>query len=203
MIDLTQYKPQCADDMIGKSARRWATVLEKRVERMKASQDGTLKALLLGDPGTGKTTIANFIASQLCDSPFAITETNGADISVDLVRKMGCEFKTSSLFSAFRVWIINEIDTMNNVAQTSMLSLLDSLPTRHAVIGTSNLDTNQLIERFQTRFQQMTVKKPEPPEVIEGLSEEEDTIVISALNHQTLRPLIQELESRFRPPKSA
>jgi GTP-binding protein HflX len=41
------------------------------------------------------------------------------------------------------------------------------------------------------------------PALVEALGQEQDSLVISALDAQSLRPLISAIERRFRPPKSA
>ncbi len=41
------------------------------------------------------------------------------------------------------------------------------------------------------------------PEVIEGLAQEPDTLVVSAIESESLKVLVAEFESRFRPPRSA
>ena len=167
--DLTEYRPTNASELFGASPRKWAKVLENKVSRMRKNGSGRLKALLIGNPGVGKTSIAEFTSSALVDSHFAIRESNGADVSAELVREVSTEAYSSSMFSDFRVWIINEIDSMKRVAQDLMLTFLDKLPDRYAVIGTSNYDTAEITERFQSRFQQMRIKSPEPREVSDGL----------------------------------
>tara|TARA_Y100000593_G_scaffold94981_1_gene197806 strand:+ start:1868 stop:2515 length:648 start_codon:yes stop_codon:yes gene_type:complete len=169
MEDLSNYKPTSADEFVGESPRRWATILENKVRKMKESRTGIIKALIIGEPGVGKTCMAEHAARELAASPFAIRESNGADVNAELVREMMSEYHCVSMFSDFRVWIINEIDSMKRTAQDLMLSFLDKLPDCYAVIGTSNFDTSDITERFQSRFQQMKVKQPTEQEVSKGL----------------------------------
>ena len=169
MNDLAEYKPKSSADLFGASPRKWGAVLERKVDAMREARTGRLKVLLLGEPGTGKTSIAGFIAERLTDSSFAIQESNGADVSAEMVRDATAEARCVSMFSLFRVWVINEIDSMKRVAQDLMLSFLDKLPDKYAVIGTSNYDTSDITERFQSRFQQMRIKSPNQEEVTQGL----------------------------------
>jgi DNA polymerase III delta prime subunit len=67
--------------------------------------------------------------------------------------------------SRYQVVIVNEIDTVTTAAQDLMLSYLDGLGGRRAVIGTSNLNLSDLTPRFQSRFQQIQVKSPITSEI--------------------------------------
>jgi DNA polymerase III delta prime subunit len=168
-MDLSDYIPTDHTMLFGASPQKWAKVLESKVAGLKEAGTGKMRVLLIGPPGCGKTVTANFLAKNLVDCDIAIRRSNGAGVSAELVREASLEARCASLFSSFRVWLINEIDCMNHVAQDLMLSFMDELPDRYAVIGTSNLDIDQITKRFQSRFQQMEFKPPSAKEVSIGL----------------------------------
>lgn len=65
------WKPACADDLIGQ-ARRVATAQLAKAQRLARDPTGTMKLLLYGPPGVGKTSVVELIARELAGSPLAI-----------------------------------------------------------------------------------------------------------------------------------
>lgn len=70
-----------------------------------------------------------------------------------------------SLFGGWKVKLIEEADLIPQLAQDLMLTHLDELPARNAIIGSSNLDLATLTERFQTRFQLVQIDGPDSSEL--------------------------------------
>lgn len=154
----SQYKPKTPEDFIG-PARAVAGVLCRKADA--ARQDGCpMKVLLHGDPGTGKTAVANVVATRLAFHSTAVETVNGKAVDVDLVRKWHSAFPYRHLGDGFRVIVINEVDTITRAAQDLLLSVLDELPAWWTVIGTMNKACADVTARFQTRFQQFTVGAP-------------------------------------------
>ena len=119
------------------------------------------KLLFFGDPGIGKTTLANRIAAALA-SPFDVESVNGRDLTIDLVRRWMANSSMGSLFGSWKIKIVNEVDLVPLVAQDLMLSYLDELPPQTAIIATTNKGAHSLSERFTTRFTHCEVKSPAP-----------------------------------------
>jgi len=67
--------------------------------------------------------------------------------------------------SGWNVRIINELDRTSRDVQDLLLSYLDRLRPGRALIGTSNLQTELLTERFQTRFQAIKLSAPSEEEI--------------------------------------
>lgn len=83
--------------------------------------------------GTGKTTLARLIASELAD-PINIVETKGADVDKNWCRDMADTAQYCAWGSKpFRVWIINESHAISAGAVDYLLAFLDSMP-RHCVL---------------------------------------------------------------------
>lgn len=123
-----------------------------------------VKVLLHGAPGCGKTTIAEAFAENI-GGKWDIESVNGRNVTIDLVREWQHSLHTSSMFSDWKVKIINEADLMTAPAQDLMLSVLDELPVKRAVICTSNVNIKDLSERFRTRFVKYKVDCPKSEEI--------------------------------------
>lgn len=120
-------------------------------ETIIAEPGDTLKLLFYGPPGVGKTAAADWIASQLAGK-WDIESINGRNCTIHVLRSWEADLHCSSMFGNWRVKIINEVDTLPRDAQDALLSILDELPLNRALLCTSNLDLEQLTERFRTRF---------------------------------------------------
>lgn len=138
--------------------------LESKVERARSS-GSPLRLFFSGSPGVGKSATAALLARRIAGHELGIEKINGADVGADTVRHWREHFTTASMFSDWRVLVIEEADKVSAQAQVLMLTLLDDLPPRRAILCTSNLDTGDLTPRFQTRFQFWTFTAPTAEEI--------------------------------------
>lgn len=161
------YKPTCPKDLIGKAAKMAVAIFEHATKTK--HEGGTFRVLFHGGPGTGKTTIANMIAEVLATDRIDIESTNGRSVTIDVVRDWQRNNRMGSLFGGWRVKIINEIDLVPVAAQDLMLTYLDELGPKTAVIGTSNENVGGLQERFRSRFQMVNVPAPTESEIADWL----------------------------------
>ena len=156
--------------LIGPAARFHRTLTAKCARHITSGDP--LRLFFSGEPGTGKSTVAALLARQLARHELGIQKINGADVGAETVREWGQgAFTGSSMFSDWRVLIIEEADRVSAQAQVLMLTLLDDLPKQRAVICTSNLATQDLTARFQTRFQLWEFKGPESGNIFDFLSD--------------------------------
>lgn len=157
------YTPRAPSDFIGPAAKL-ATMLARKAENARANGQ-PIRILLHGDPGMGKTALANMLAGMLSNHPTQIERVNGQDVGIQLVRQWHASFPYLHLGGGYRVIIVNEVDTVTPAAQDLLLSILDELPSHWAFIGTMNLTCGQIKQRFQTRFQQFGVFPPSADEI--------------------------------------
>jgi replication-associated recombination protein RarA len=158
------WRPQCADDLIGQ-AQRVARAQIGKARRLSCEPAATMKLLLYGPPGVGKTSVVELIARTLTGSPLSIEDYNGREITVDVVRDWMKQLPYGSLFSSWSVRIVNELDRCSREAQDLLLTYLDRLPPGRAFLGTSNLQMDLLTERFHTRFQAIKLLPPTTEEL--------------------------------------
>jgi DNA polymerase III delta prime subunit len=160
------WKPNSPDDLIGQ-ARRVAKAQVAKARRLAAADpaNGSMKLLLYGPPGVGKTSVVEMVARQLTGSPLAVEDFNGREVTVEVVREWMRGLAYGSLFSRWSVRIVNELDRCSKEAQDLLLTYLDRLPPGRALLGTSNLQLDLLTERFQTRFQAVKLLPPDTEEL--------------------------------------
>jgi len=151
-----EFKPKSPEDLLG-PAGALAVAVMAHTMRVKPTSDGHLKVCFYGPPGTGKTTIANMIAEALANNRMDIESLNGRNVTIELVRDWQKHSAYASMFGGWTVKVINELDLVPMAAQELMLSFMDELRPRVAIIGTSNEQTNTLSERFKSRFQLVKV----------------------------------------------
>lgn len=137
-----------------------------------AARRNPLTLLLDGDPGIGKTTIADALALELTGTVHAIETVNGQSLSPDLVREWRFGSALGNLFSDRTVKRIEELDQIGHAGGCELLSYLDTLPRGHAVIATTN-DFARLRSawkgRLETRFARLPVEAPPAQLVAEHL----------------------------------
>ena len=153
------WRPQTAEDLIGQ-AGLVARAQCRKAERLTAEAAATMKLLLYGPPGVGKTSVVELVALQLAGTPLAIEDYNGREVTVDVVRQWMTQLPYGSLFGDWSVKVVNEMDRCSREAQDLLLTYLDRLPPGRAFLGTSNLQLDLLTERFQTRFQAIKLLPP-------------------------------------------
>ncbi len=164
----TNYRPASPSDFIG-PARRVAQIIDRIVADSKPTGD-PINILLNGPPGTGKTTLANYLLAKVGCSKWSTTKLNGTELKIERAEELARSFATTNLFPEWRFLQIEEADKVTPIAQVRMLTLIDDLPRQCAVVCTSNCNIADLEERFQTRFQAFEVLGPEPAEIESLLS---------------------------------
>lgn len=141
----------------------------------------TVKLLLTGQPGVGKTALANAVSATLTGNPWAVESVNGRKCSLHVVAEWQRLVATSCMFgTGWRAFVVNEVDTCPADAQDLLLTFLDEMPANCALIATSNLELDKLTPRFISRLARHAGK----PRTADGYS-------------QAARALRQEMKSDY------
>jgi replication-associated recombination protein RarA len=111
------WRPRLAEDLIGQ-AKRVATAQVAKARRLSCDPSATMKLLLYGPPGVGKTSVVELVAMQLAGTALAIEDYNGRQVTVDVVRQWMTQLPYGSLFAPWSVKIVNELDLLTERFQT-------------------------------------------------------------------------------------
>ena len=163
----SNWKPTKPEDFIGVAATV-AGVLALKVKKL-LSGNQPLRVVFVGPPGTGKTALAEMLASMLAGHGTNIERVNGKSVGVDAVRDWMRTLGCGSLFG-YSVKIINELDKCSDDAQVQLLSYADEMSSGRALIGTSNKKLGEMDKRFQTWWMNYQITNPDQ-EDIAGLVE--------------------------------
>jgi len=151
---IEKYRPKILKDVIGN------TVIIKQFKSI-AKKGNMPHMLLVGPPGTGKTTSINCLARELLKDNFsdAFLELNASnERGIDVVRnkiKDFCKKKVTLPDGIHKIIFLDEVESMTTAAQQAMRRIIEQYAynTRFSMACNSS---NQLIEAIQSRC---TIKK--------------------------------------------
>lgn len=124
-----KYRPKSFDEVVEQSATK--VILEQQLK------SGEIKNayLFCGSAGTGKTTCARIFANEINKGKGTPIELDAAsNNSVDDVREIIAQSKTTSLDSEYKVFIIDECHALSNSAWQAMLKVLEEPPKKSIFI---------------------------------------------------------------------
>ena len=125
-----EYRPSSWEQVIGQ---------EKAVKRLRAIGRrgyGGKAFLLVGQSGTGKTTLARILASEIAD-PWATEEIDATDLTPAGLRRIEDAMQLYAFGKGGRAYIVNEVHGLRRDTMRQLLVLLERLPSHVSVIFTT------------------------------------------------------------------
>ena len=140
------------------------------------SQNDIQNLIFYGPSGTGKTTLARLIVSQLqCD----FTYINASDErGIETIREKVAGFASTASFQPLKVVILDEADFLTIQAQASLRNVIETFSRTTRFILTCNY-IERIIDPLQSRCQVLKIVPPSKAEVaahIAGIMETEGIV---------------------------
>lgn len=149
-----KYRPISFDEVIGQ---------DHIVETIKGSFSSgkiTHAYLLCGPKGTGKTTIARIIASELKTSASDIYEMDAAsNRRIEDARDIRESVRTLPFDSKFKVYILDEVHMLTKEAWNALLKTIEEPPS-HVIFILATTELEKVPETIISRCQTFVFKKP-------------------------------------------
>lgn len=156
-----KYRPHTLSDYIFHDESH-----RKIITRMVA--DGIIPHLLLsGIQGSGKTTLAKVLCTELDVDPMDVLYLNASDEnSVDVMRDKLKNFISTFATGKFKVVILDEADYISLAGQAILRHLLENNTDNARFILTCNYE-NKIINPLKSRLQQLRFKAPNIDDITE------------------------------------
>ena len=124
-----KYRPKKFDDVVGQSSTKAILLNQLQNHSVKNAY------LFCGGAGTGKTTCARIFASEINEGKGIPIELDAAShSSVEDVRGIIEQAQTKSLYSEYKVFIVDECHSLSNTAWQAFLKLLEEPPAKSIFI---------------------------------------------------------------------
>lgn len=148
-----KYRPRNFSEVVEQSATK--IILQQQLD------SGEIKNayLFCGGAGTGKTTCARIFANEINKGKGSPIELDAAsNNSVDDVREIIQQAKTTSLDSEYKVFIMDEVHALSNQAWQAMLKVLEEPPAKSIFIMCTT-EKNKIPKTILSRVQQFDFQR--------------------------------------------
>lgn len=201
-----KYRPKTFNEMVGNKK-----AIEEIKEWIQAWKDGKPQPplLLIGPPGTGKTTLAHIIGSHFSDK----LELNASDKrSYDLLMHIIGEASTTrSLFdNNLKLIILDEVDGIHGNEDRGGVRAINKIikESKHPIVLTANDPYSKKLQRIKPACKIINIRKAHPNSIVAYLKRicqkeniEADPKILRELakrSHGDLRSAINDLEAMAR-----
>lgn len=156
-----KYRPSSFDDIRGQDH------VVRVFENALADEDVSHAYLFSGKRGTGKTSIARILATELGCSDKDIYEMDAAsNRRIDDVRELREAVRSLPFESPYKVYIIDEVHMLTNEAFNALLKTLEE-PPEHAIFVLATTEMHKLPDTVISRCEVHQFKQPNQTELAE------------------------------------
>jgi len=167
MMWVEKYRPSSIESMVGNE-----NVRLELIRWLRKWDEGSKAALLLGPPGTGKTTLARLLAKM---KGYNIVELNASDTRTKetLSQKIGEVMKSQSLLGERTLIFLDEVDGLFGRSDYGAVEFIkDAVRTSlNPVIMAANDPESEQVRKLSDVCQIFRLKPPPPREIIIYLKE--------------------------------
>ncbi|HUH82742.1 MAG TPA: AAA family ATPase [Nitrososphaerales archaeon] len=160
-----KYRPGELDEMVGNEEARAKLLLW-----LKKWKRGTKALLLVGPPGTGKTTTVHLSARKL---GFSLVELNASDSRTKerLSKKIGEAIASTSLFGGPTLIFLDEVDGLAGRADYGAIDFIrDAVKESHSpVVMAANDPDSDEVRKLGSTTTRVEFRRPEVQEVVRRL----------------------------------
>jgi replication factor C large subunit len=157
-----KYRPKSIEEMVGNEESRI-----KFLNWLRGWREGSKPALLIGPPGTGKTTLLHLIAKKL---GYNVIELNASDVRTKekMMQKLGPALSSKGLFSEKFLIFLDEVDGMYDKQDKGGIEFVEELIEKSVVpiIMAANLEDDKKIIKLIKKSQVFRFKRV-PPRFVE------------------------------------
>ena len=166
MISLAvKYRPQTFDEVAEQSATK--VILQQQLN----SSNIKNAYLFCGSAGTGKTTCARIFANEINKGQGTPIELDAAsNNSVDDVREIIQQSKTTSLDSEYKVFILDEVHALSGSAWQAMLKVLEE-PPKKSIFIMCTTDPQKIPKTILSRVQRFDFQRISTNGIIDRIVE--------------------------------
>ncbi len=196
-----KYRPETFDEMVGNEEGRTKLLLW-----LKRWKPGAKSALLVGPPGTGKTTTVHLVAKKL---GLQLVELNASDSRTKekLSKKIGEAIASTSLFGVTSLIFLDEVDGLAGRADYGAIDFIkDAVKnTENPVVMAANDPDSDEVRKLGSATTRIEFRRPGAPEVEKRLQEigrkehapagKEEVAAIAKAANGDLRAAINFLQS--------
>ena len=156
-----KYRPADLEEMVGNEEGR-----EKLILWLRRWKPGGRAALLIGPPGTGKTTTVHLVAKKM---GLSLVELNASDARTrdKLSRKVGEAIASTSLFGGTSLVFLDEVDGLAGRADYGAVEFIKGAvkESQSPVVMAANDPDSDQVRKLGSSTSRIEFLRPEPQEV--------------------------------------
>ena len=152
-----KHRPKDLDEMVGNEEGR-----DKLVHWLRGWKPGKKAALLVGPPGTGKTTTVHLVARKM---GFPLVELNASDARTrdKLSKKVGEAIASTSLFGGISLVFLDEVDGLAGRADYGAVDFIREAvkKSRSPVVMAANDPDSDEVRKLGSSISKIEFRRPD------------------------------------------